>query len=246
MPERIWDRFLTERDKAVFAAAGYDTASVGFGRRPALLVIDVAYAFCGDRPLPILESIKQWRRSCGEDAWEAIARIRPVLDKARAVGAPVIYTTGGYRDDRWDMGSWRWTSDRWREDPRETAGLDEQQIVPDIAPQRQDLVVIKQKPSAFFGTGLLSYLVMLGCDSVIVMGTSTSGCVRATAIDAFSNNFRTAVMEDGCFDRSQASHAVTLCDLNAKYADVVDSQAVIDHLDRIEAHAFDLPGASNR
>lgn len=241
MTGRIWDQFLTERDKAVFKAAGY-TASVGFGRRPAVLVIDVAYAFCGDKPEPILESIKRWRRSCGEESWEAIARIRSVLDQARQVGVPVIYSTGGFREDKWDMGSWRWKSARWSEDPQETSGLDEQQIMPEIAPQPQDLVVFKQKPSAFFSTGLLSYLVMLGCDSVIIMGTSTSGCVRATAIDAFSNNFRTAVVEDGCFDRSQASHAVTLCDLNAKYADVVRADETIDFLRTIEPGSFELPG----
>jgi hypothetical protein len=67
MAERIWDRFLTERDKQVFATSGYGTRQ-GFGRRPALLVIDVNYFFCGERREPILESIKRWRNSCGEDA----------------------------------------------------------------------------------------------------------------------------------------------------------------------------------
>ena len=82
MSEPIWSKFLTERDKVVFAAAGYGVRA-GFGKRPALLVIDVSYAFCGDKPEPILESIKRWRNSCGEEAWAGIAQIKRLIDKAR-------------------------------------------------------------------------------------------------------------------------------------------------------------------
>src|SRR5579872_6290739 len=78
MGERVWDKFLTERDKAVFAAGGFG-ARAGFGKRPALLVIDVNWAFCGERPEPILESIKRWRTSCGEDAWAALPHIRQLI-----------------------------------------------------------------------------------------------------------------------------------------------------------------------
>ena len=84
-----------------------------------------------------------------------------------------------------------------------------------IAPGPQDIVLKKQKPSGFFGTNLPSYLTLLGCDSVIVVGTTTSGCVRATVVDAFSLNYRVIVAEEGCFDRSEASHAVSLCDMHA-------------------------------
>jgi len=77
--ERIWDRFLTEQDKAVFAAAGYN-ALAGFGKRPALLVVDVSYGFAGDRPEPILDSIKRWSNSCGEQSWDAIAVIKQLTE----------------------------------------------------------------------------------------------------------------------------------------------------------------------
>src|SRR3989442_8421990 len=87
MTEPIWNRFLTERDKAVFAAAGYG-ARAGFGQRPALLVIDVNYNFCGDRREPILESIKRWRNSCGAEAWDGVARIRELIDAAHARACP--------------------------------------------------------------------------------------------------------------------------------------------------------------
>src|ERR1051326_5468548 len=91
MSEPIWNKFLTERDKAVFATSGYG-ARGGFGKRPALLIIDVNYAFCDERPTPILESIKRWRNSCGEDAWVAMPYLKALIDKAHAKGIPVIYT----------------------------------------------------------------------------------------------------------------------------------------------------------
>ena len=96
-----------------------------------------------------------------------------------------------------------------------------------IAPGPRDIVIKKQKPSGFFGTNLASYLTLLGCDSVIVVGTTTSGCVRATVVDAFSLNYRVILAEEGCFDRSEASHAVSLCDMHAKYADVVPTAEIL-------------------
>ena len=114
-------------------------------------------------------------------------------------------------------------------------------IVTPIAPEPQDIVVLKQKPSGFFGTNMASYLTLLGCDSVIVTGTTTSGCVRATVLDAFSLNYRIALAEEGCFDRSQASHAINLCDMNAKYADVVKTSEVLTFLDTLPAGMYDLP-----
>ena len=113
--EPIWNKFLTERDKAVFGTSGYG-ARGGFGKRPALLIIDVNWAFCGDRPEPILESIKRWRNSCGEDAWTALPYIRSLIDKCHQKGIPVIYTTGVRRDDNWDSGSWLWKNARGNED----------------------------------------------------------------------------------------------------------------------------------
>ena len=240
MTERVWDQFLTERDKAVFAASGYG-ARGGFGKRPALLVIDVNYAFCDEKPTPILESIKKWRNSCGEDAWPAIAAIKSLIDKAHAKELPVIYTTGVRREDSWDSGSWSWKNGRSDEDKAVATNVDGNQIVDEIAPAPQDIVILKQKPSGFFGTNMASYLQLLGCDSLIVTGTTTSGCVRATVLDAFSLNFRVALAEEGCFDRSQASNAINLCDMNAKYADVVKTEEVLAFFDKLETGLFDLP-----
>ena len=244
MSERIWDKFLTERDKAVFAAGGFG-ARAGFGKRPALLVIDVSWAFCGERPEPILESIRHWRNSCGAESWVALAHIKTLIDAAHAKSLPVIYTTGERRSDNWDAGSWRWKSTRGDEAGGSPGGgVDGNEIVTMIAPGPRDIVVKKQKPSGFFGTNLPSYLTLLGCDSVIVVGTTTSGCVRATVVDAFSLNYRVIVAEEGCFDRSEASHAVSLCDMHAKYADVVPLAEVLSYFDQLPADLFDLPSGT--
>jgi len=239
MGERIWDKFLTERDKAVFELAGYGVRQ-GFGKRPALLIVDVNYAFCGDRREPLLESIKRWRQSGGEAAWDALPIIRNLIDVAHDRELPVIYTTGVRRADNWDAGAWAWKNGRSGEKPGGT-NQDGNEIMPQIAPSRQDLVIYKQKPSGFHGTNLVSYLTLLGCDSLIVAGTATSGCVRATVVDAFSYNYRVTMVEDACFERSEASHAIALCDLNAKYADVIDSEEVLAFMEGLPRGMFNLP-----
>lgn len=240
---RVWDKFLTERDKVVLDVAGYGTRA-GFGARPALIVIDVSYGFTGDRPEPILDSIKRWSNSCGEESWVAVNQIGRLAKAFRARRLPVIYSTGFARDDNWDAGSWSWKNSRTDEAvaPASNArGANE--IVDELRPLREDIVVLKQKPSAFFGTNLVSYLTLLGCDSVILTGCTTSGCVRATAIDAFSYNYRCAVIEDACFDRCEASHAITLYDMHCKYADVVSTDEAISYAQGLRDDLFpNLPG----
>lgn len=241
MSEPIWNKFLTERDKQVFAAGGFG-ARQGFGKRPAILVVDVNYNFCGDKPEPILESIKRWRNSCGEEAWEGVKAIKRLLTAGRAKGLPVIYTTGIRRADNWDAGGWAWKNKRTQERMHaRTTNQSGDTIIPDIAPEPSDIVIYKQKPSAFYGTPLMSYMALLGADSLLLVGTTTSGCVRATVLDAFSTNFRVTVVEEGCFDRSQASHAINLCDMHAKYADVVKLDEVLAFISTLPAGMFDLP-----
>jgi nicotinamidase-related amidase len=244
MSEPIWNKFLTERDKAVFAAGGFG-ARAGFGKRPALLVIDVNWAFCGERPEPILQSIKRWRTSCGAEAWVALDYIEQLILAARGKGLPVIYTTGEGRPDKWDRGSWAWKSTRSDEAGGGLgSNLDGNEIVAMIAPGPRDIVIKKQKPSGFFGSNLAAYLTLLGADSVIVVGTTTSGCVRATVVDAFSLNYRVTLAEEGCFDRSEASHAVSLCDMHAKYADVVPTAEVLAYFNGLREGLFDLPAGT--
>ena len=244
MTDRVWDKFLTDRDKEVFGAAGYGQRA-GFGERPIILVIDINYNFTGDKPEPILDSIKKWPNSCGEEAWESMTYTKRLLETARKKGLPVVYTTGDMREDGWDRGSWAWKNNRtgeWRsgQDLPQT-NLDGNDINHEIAPAPQDIVIRKLKPSAFHGTPLSSFLTQFKADSILMVGTTTSGCVRASVLDAFSENYRVTLVEEGCFDRSQASHAINLCDMQAKYADVVGTDEVIEYIDGLPDDLFDLP-----
>jgi nicotinamidase-related amidase len=234
----VWDAFLTERDKRVFGGSGYGRRA-GWGQRPVLLVIDVNYNFVGDRPEPIEESIKRWRNSCGAEGWEAAERIRELTDVAHARGIPVLYSTGvRSRPDQFDRGRWRDKNSRAAEDvtpPR----ADGNTIIAPIAPQPQDIVIEKAKPSVFYGSMLTGYLVDLQADSIICCGTTTSGCVRATVLDGFSANFRMAVVEEATFDRGQASHAISLFDMHQKYADVVPLAETLAFMRSLPEGLFD-------
>ena len=228
MAPRIWDDVIGERDRAVYEKAGYGQKG-GFGQRPALLVVDVTYDFCGDRPEPILDSIDKFRNSCGETAWQALPHLRELIAAARAKNVPVIYTHMAPRFDRVRAGGWARKNARALK-PTEIAERIGNDFPEMIAPQPGDIVIKKDKPSAFFGTPLLSFLVALGADSVIVGGTTTSGCVRATVLDAFSYNFPTAVVEECSFDRGELTHKINLFDMHAKYADVVPLRDAVEFL----------------
>jgi maleamate amidohydrolase len=223
-----WDDFLTERDRRVFRASGYG-ARGGLGARPLVLVVDVNYDFCGDRPAPIEESVEQFPLSAGEDAWNAVDRIAELLAAARARSVPVLYATSPSAGVEYQYGLGRWKD----KNPLSTGQPSTERgvsIVEPIAPLEHELVIVKSKPSVFFGTELVSYLVDLRIDSVIVCGTTTSGCVRATVVDGFSYNFRMAVVEECTFDRGQASHWINLFDMDQKYADVMPLADVLAYL----------------
>ena len=110
----------------------------------------------------------------------------------------------------------------------------------EIAPSPQDIVIRKHKPSAFYGTPLTAFLNDLGADALVVTGTTTSGCVRASVIDGFSENLRITIAEEACFDRSQASHAINLCDMHAKYADVVTTKEALEYIESVDTE-YNLP-----
>jgi len=231
----VWDKYLTERDKAVYATAGYG-ATKGFGSKPAVLVIDVNYDFVGHVPAPILESAALWRNSCGEDGWEGVAAISKLLEAAREHSLPIFYSTSEVsRDDQLGRGLWR--SSRNGE-VIGVPGFVGSDIVREIAPQERDVVLRKSKPSAFFGTGLLSLLLELEVDTLLVTGTTTSGCVRASVVDAFSYNLNVTVVEEGTFDRGEVSHAINLFDMNAKYADVVSLDTTLDYVATLPGEVF--------
>ena len=113
------------------------------------------------------------------------------------------------------------------------------EIVKEIAPEDSDLFIEKRKPSAFFGTPLISHLNMMKADSLIILGSTTSGCVRASAVDALSYDVKVTIPHQGVFDRGEASHKLALFDLHMKYVDVTDLDDVLDYLKKLPAGIFD-------
>src|SRR4030095_11174716 len=181
-------------------------------------------------PEPILDSVKRFRNSCGAEGWEGVQHIRELLLEARKKHLPIFFTTG--HDDRSNsvaFGRWQAKNSRSTEDMTETwdKGND---IVAEIAPQQGDIVIRKQKPSAFFGTPLMSMLNEVHADSVLFPAPTTSGCGRASVIDAFSYNMKVSVVEECVFDRGQASHKINLFDMAMKYAEVISFTEARDNI----------------
>jgi nicotinamidase-related amidase len=222
-----WTTLLSAEEREVIDACGYGRR-VGYGSRPAVLVIDVNYNFVGDVPEPVRESVKRFPFSCGQAGWDAIPHLQRLLGAARASEAPVIYCTGRWSDAPGDMGVLADLNPRLGEIV--ASGNVGAEIVRDIAPQPGDILLEKHYPSMFFGTPLMSHLHALAIDTLIITGCSTSGCVRATAVDAYSYNFHPIVVEECVFDRIQFAHHASLLDLDTKYADVVALSDALSYL----------------
>ena len=239
---RVWDTFITEQDRKVWEASGYG-ARGGYGTRPAVIVVDVNYAFTGESSMPILDSIKTWRNSCGSNGWAAIPPTQKLLAAARAQHVPVFFSTGiDSRPDGFDRGGWAHKNNRAKEDlpeARKTSLVRGNDIVKEIAPLPHEILIEKLKPSAFHGTPLMGYLTDLGVNTLIITGTTTSGCVRATVLDAFSQNFKITLVEEACFDRFESSHAINLFDMQAKYCDVTTLEDVTAYLESVPRDLYD-------
>ncbi|WNV77844.1 isochorismatase family protein [Geodermatophilus sp. DSM 44513] len=197
------------------------------GRRPVLLVVDMTEAFVRDR-YPT-----GWAAT-GEPCAAGLAGL---LGEARAAGVPVVYTVTEPLPHPAQVGAWL----RGRPGPSMfpfDAPGPHHEVVPEVAPVDGDIVMVKPKPSAFFGTQLHAVLNALRADTVVVTGMTTSGCVRATVNDAFMLNFPVVVPLECVADRSQLSHEVELFDMGAKYADVVltdDLRAALRTPERVPA-----------
>lgn len=214
---------MPEKDREIYREGGWGGKQPR-GNRPALLVVDVVESFTGSRPEEVLQAQREYPSSCGEAAWVALPQIRSLLQACRKQAVPVIYTKGDPDYKEWCGGSTKsWVEGDGQR--RHGKGFPEM-----IAPLSSEFVLRKTKASAFFMTPLPIYLNRLGIDTLLVTGTSTSGCVRATVTDAFSHGYRVLVVEECCFDRSEFSHLVNLYEMNNKYADVItleEAQAYI-------------------
>ena len=235
MSGRIWDPFLTQSDKDHLAASV--DRRVGFGARPALLLVDLYRAVFGDKPEPLLEAIKTWPSSCGMAGWNALPHIQKLLAGAREARIPVIHITMLA-----DSGMVGWYDAAHRDSPARgqgaTGGDEAAQsrkrragdIVDEVKPLPGEVVLKKTAPSAFWGTPLAAHLNYHQIDTLIVCGEATSGCVRASVVDAASYRYRVQVVEECVFDRHETTHALNLFDLHQKYADVIPLATALNHL----------------
>jgi nicotinamidase-related amidase len=208
----------SKSDAEFFAERGFGQR-IGFGERPALIIIDMLKAFT-DPKAPL-----------GADLESQLAAVKPLLAAAHARGRPVIFSTVRYDDsDLRDAGIWarkmkgvsslKADGDGWQVDPR-------------LDFRNSDMLLFKKYASCFFGTDLVPKLLTSAVDTVIITGCTTSGCVRATAVDACQNGFRPIVVREAVGDRSASAHDQSLFDLDAKYADVVGVEDALGYLETL-------------
>ncbi len=223
-----WSRFLTASDSALLGATTWAKRSAfGLGDRPALLVVDDYYAALGYPRMELLEAVKEWPSACGLKGWEAIDRTVRLVHLARESGIPIFYTTSfGRRPTPWNRKGAKALRSRG-------AGPGPYDIVEEIAPGPGDTIIEKSTPSALQGTSLEILLRSQGCDTLLVCGESTSGCVRASVVDACVAGFAVGIVGECCFDRFEASHWMSLFDLNQKYGDLLDVDDVEKYLGNI-------------
>ena len=196
------------------------------GPSPALVAIDLYESAYQGGNKPIAELVRTHPNSCGENAWKAIEPTKRLLAAARATGIPIFYST---TETRAESHPSTVTATKRRSKAARDPAL--YAIRPEFKPQPGDVVIYKQRASAFFGTPLVAHLNQLGIRSVVMCGESTSGCLRASAVDAYSYGYHVTLVEECCYDRSDLSHKVNLFDLHHKYCDVMHVDEVVAHLD---------------
>jgi maleamate amidohydrolase len=214
-----WRGFVPDNELTAYAKGGFANP-LGFGERPALLNIDTTRMFV-DPEFPL----------CGHampDMIDAIVRITGVF---RRLSLPIYYSRRDDRSHPTRRGMWNLklgNADTYicAEDPRADEWPEE------YRPQKEDVIVYKNKPSAFFGTMLESWLRYDRVDTVVIVGVSTSACVRQAAVDAFSHNFRVTVIEEACGDRCMTAHRANLFDIDMKFGDVEKLDDVVGELER--------------
>lgn len=213
-----WRGVVPEADLAAYRKGAFGRR-IGMGARPALLNIDTTFMFVD----PAYDM-------CGREMPQLIAAVTRVTETFRRLGLPIYYSR---RDDRghptyrgiWNLKLGNAAEFQYAADPRAD------QWPEAYGPRPEDRVILKNKPSAFFATPLESFLRYDRVDTVVVIGVSTSGCVRAAVTDAFSHNFRVIVVEDAVGDRSPAAHRANLFDMDMKFADVEPAERVLAELD---------------
>jgi maleamate amidohydrolase len=218
-----WLKAIPAEELKTYRSAGF-VSDTNIGQKPCLIVVDMTYGFTGSEGLTLEEAVKEFHTACGPASWEAMQRIVRLIELFRGLRRPIVFTRSDLTATAF-AGKATTSKRTGRPAPRFN------EFPPAIAPRDGEWVLEKTKASAFFQTPLSAYLIKQGVDTAVVCGVSTSGCVRASAVDAFSHGFRTIVVDDCCFDRSYFAHCANLFDLQAKYAAVLslhELQQVLD------------------
>jgi maleamate amidohydrolase len=212
---------VDEETQRTYREQGWGEVRIGLGELPALVVVDMQHDFVDPDSLA----------TCAPMAEDRIPAIRSVLEAARSAGIPVFHTQGIVRADLSDLGLWKGYAKR--NGLCQIDGTHGAEIVEELAPRPGEHVVRKTRPSAFFGTDLHDRLASLRVDTVLVVGASMSGCVRATVVDAFSHDYRVSVIRECVVDRSESLVARNLFDVAAKYADDIGLDEAISYLEKL-------------
>jgi nicotinamidase-related amidase len=220
--DHCWKDVIPEADIRLYAGWRRDTF---IGPRPALLAIDLYNLVYRGGPHSPYELNDRFPNTCGIYAHQAIAPTKLLFEAARHAGIPIFYCTQDVRPNNRPPGA---VSTRRRRPP---PAADDHVIYHEFTPQPADIVIYKQRASTFQGTPIASHLALLGVQSLIVCGESTSGCVRASVVDAYSSGFHVSIVEECTYDRAELTHKVNLFDLHHKYADVMHIDEVVAHLD---------------
>ncbi len=193
-------------------------ARVGFGEKPALLVIDIIRAFT-DLRSPLASNLDS-----------QVAAINSLLGPAREAQIPIIFSTVAYDRDLQEAGIWirKVPSNSWLVEGTEWVAVDER-----LRRRPDEMLLVKKYASCFFGTDLAARLITRGMDTLIITGCTTSGCVRATAVDACSYGLHTIVVQEAVGDRAELPHIAKLFDIDAEYGDVVSLDVALAYLKRL-------------
>ena len=189
---------------------------LGFGKRPALLIVDFINAY-----------VTEGAPLFAPDVVTAVDETIPLLSLAREKQIPVLYTKVLYNKNFRDGGIFIQKVPVLK---TMVEGEPLAEIVPQLTPIESDIIIVKQYASAFFGTSLAATLTSLGVDTILLTGCSTSGCIRASAVDGMQYGFRVIVPRECVADRHPGPHEANLFDINSKYGDVVSKGEVVEYL----------------
>ena len=197
----------------------------GFGRKPAIVNVDLQTAYT---------SVGEYVTAYETDP-KQLDYVNELSDLARSKGLPVVWTYVAYMDSGEDCGVWGTRTNTPDSLQNIKVGSPRSEFDPRLKiDQRRDIIINKRMASAFHETNLASLLTFHRCDTLVVTGGSTSGCVRATVVDSLSHSYRTVVPEECVADKHESPHFANLYDMAVKYADVVPVREVIDHLRQYE------------